>query len=156
MEEVEGSHLLWRMASFTLTARTTWRCSSKLCSIFTKDWKDDAESHQNPRPVKTPLNITLPEVAKLLSKAIITGASGSDNIPNQLLEELSTEKTLLLLICSIKHSHSFWRLMPTPAPSISLTWVCSKLLERIVVNHLLARSHRLAHVWPCSCPLPLT
>ena len=80
------------MASFTLTARTTWRCSSKLCSIFTKDWKDDAESHQNPRPVKTPLNITLPEVAKLLSKAIITGASGSDNIPNQLLEELSTEK----------------------------------------------------------------
>ena len=125
-------------------------------SVFTKDRQDEIPKMQSrPSPTIATLEVTEPGVAKLLSKIVTTKASGPDEIPNLLLKELSQEIAPILTfifnqtlqqgcvpqdwkeanIAPIykkddKHLASNYR-------PISLTCVCSKLMEHIVVHHLM-------------------
>ena len=130
--------------------------SDQFSSVFTTDRGDPTPKTAGPNfPTIPSLTVTEAGVAKLLSKIVTTKASGPDEIPNHLLKELSTEIAPILThifnqslrdgcvpldwkkanIAPIykkddKHLASNYR-------PISLTCVCSKLMEHIVVHHLM-------------------
>ena len=109
----------------------------------------------DPYPDIGPISVTEPGVQKLLLNIVESKSSGPDNIPNRLLKELAIELAPILTslfnqslaegavpldwtnanIAPIykkedKHLASNYR-------PVSLTCVCSKLLEHIVVKHIM-------------------
>ncbi len=101
------------------------------------------------------LNITTNGVEKLLTKLVTSKAPGPDNIPNTLLKELSAELAPVLTSLFNQSLHSGqlpddWKnanVSPVFKKDdkhtasnyrpVSLTCVCCKLMEHIVVSHLL-------------------
>ncbi len=130
--------------------------SQQFSSVFTRDKMDSLPPlHGNPSPDIADLIITTKGVEKLLSRLVSTKASGPDNIPNQLLKEVSQELAPALAslfnqsICTGQHPEDWRKANVSPIfkkddkhaaanyRPVSLTCVCSKLLEHIVVSHLM-------------------
>lgn len=130
--------------------------SKQFTSVFTKDKGDKLpETCGAPQPTIAPLQINEKGVMKLLEKLKPSKAPGPDGIPNRLLKELAQELAgplTLLFNQSIKEGEvpKDWK-KANIAPiykkddkhkasnyrPVSLTCVCSKILEHIVVSHLM-------------------
>lgn len=141
--------------------------SEQFSSVFTRDQMDaiaHLPGHDYPSIDK--LTVTEEGVAKLLSKLSPFKASGPDDIPNRLLKELSTELApamTALFNQSLQTGQlpQEWKLanvspiykkedkhIAANYRPISLTCVCSKLLEHIVVSHLLRHNDKHSILTP--------
>ena len=126
-------------------------------SVFTKE-DDSCPQLEGPsHPPITTLDISVEGVRKLLSELRVNKASGPDNIPNRVLRELADElaPALHLIFTQSLSSNqlpSDWRnanISPifkkgdrhvaSNYRPVSLTSVCCKMLEHIVLKHI--RNH---------------
>ena len=139
--------------------------NQQFCSVFTKD-KGDPTPTINSEPTPTIQDLTSISargVEKLLSTIKDNKASGPDNIPNRLLRELAPQLSHVLAVIFTQsltsgHLPKDWKEAniapifkkdnknnPANYRPVSLTCVCAKLMEHIVVHHLMAHleSHQV-------------
>lgn len=130
--------------------------NEQFCSVFTEDKGDHAAKMQSPPfPTIEDLEISTRGVEKLLLKVNERKACGPDQIPNRMLRELALELAPALTFIfnqSLKTGTlpRDWREAniapifkkgnkncPANYRPVSLTCVCAKLMEHIVVHHIM-------------------
>ena len=133
--------------------------SDQFSSVFTRDQLDPIPTiHGDPYPNIQELRVTEAGVTKLLQNLVTTKASGPDEIPNRILKELASEISPLLTalfnqsLNTGQHPKDWKTANISPIYKkddrhtasnyrpVSLTCVCSKLLEHIVVSLVLGHS----------------
>ncbi len=135
--------------------------SEQFSSVFTVDKMDDIPPMSGgPYPKIDDLEITSNGIEKLLNRLVATKAPGPDCIPNRLLKELAAELAPALAALfnqSIQTGQlpADWRRanispifkkddkhIAANYRPVSLTCVCSKILEHCIVSHIMSHLDR--------------